>query len=80
MYGSLYVFMISAFWHGYYIGYYFSFFLWFAQVYLQTLIFKLMEPRNGEEKKNPFWLTISATMVANWFFSHNGAFFYMLEA
>lgn len=40
MLSQLYVFMVSAFWHGYYIGYYFSFFLWFVQVYVQGLIFK----------------------------------------
>jgi lysophospholipid acyltransferase len=39
-YSQLFVFMVSAFWHGFYLGYYFSFFLWFAQVHLQGLIFK----------------------------------------
>lgn len=37
---QLYVFVISAFWHGFYAAYYISFFLWFCQVHLQGIIFK----------------------------------------
>jgi len=37
---QLYVFIISAFWHGFYSAYYISFVLWFAQVHLQGMIFK----------------------------------------
>lgn len=34
------MFVISAFWHGFYGAYYISFTLWFSQLYLQGLIFK----------------------------------------
>lgn len=37
---QLYVFMVSAFWHGFYAGYFMSFFLWFLQVHCQTQIFR----------------------------------------
>jgi hypothetical protein len=40
---QLYVFMVSAFWHGFYAGYYFSFFLWFVQVYTQAEIFRFVK-------------------------------------
>lgn len=37
---QLYVFTVSAFWHGFYFAYYISEILWFVQLYLQTLAFK----------------------------------------
>ena len=37
---QLYVFAISAFWHGFYVSYYLSFSFWFLQLHVQGLIFK----------------------------------------
>ena len=37
---QLYVFAVSAFWHGFYISYYLSFSFWFMQLHVQGLIFK----------------------------------------
>lgn len=37
---QLYVFVVSAFWHGFYSAYYISEVLWFVQLHLQTLMFK----------------------------------------
>ena len=37
---QLYVFAISAFWHGFYVSYYISFVFWFLQLHVQGLIFK----------------------------------------
>lgn len=37
---QLYVFMISAFWHGFYQAYYISFFFWFVQLFLNGLMYK----------------------------------------
>ena len=84
MLSQLFVFMVSAFWHGYYAGYYFSFLMWFSQLYLQGQIFKyskyegnfLSKIYNKMGKAAPF-VTV---FTANWFFSHNAIFFYLLEA
>jgi hypothetical protein len=40
MLNQLYVFLVSAFWHGFYAAYYISFFLWFLQLHLQSLTYK----------------------------------------
>lgn len=42
---QLLVFMVSAFWHGFYLGYYISFFFWFAQVYLEAQVYKLSKEK-----------------------------------
>ena len=84
MHSQLYVFMISAFWHGYYAGYYFSFFFWFVLLYLQGLVFKytkyegnfLSKIYDSLGKAGPFITSI----ISNIFFSHNATFFYLLEA
>ena len=39
--GQLVVFMVSAFWHGFYGGYYLSFFFWFILIHLSTLVYKI---------------------------------------
>ena len=48
MYNQLFVFMISAFWHGFYGAYYLSFTLWFIQLYMQGLVFKYC--KNGKSQ------------------------------
>lgn len=80
---QLYVFMISAFWHGFYLGYYFSFLLWFLQVYFQGLVFKYsqrpdtlmarMYLRLGPARS---WIL---ALLATSFFTHNATFFLILE-
>lgn len=40
MLNQLYVFAVSAFWHGFYSAYYISFFLWFTQLHMQSLTYK----------------------------------------
>lgn len=80
---QLYVFMVSAFWHGFYAGYYFSFFLWFAQVYVQAEIFRLFKNDNNPMVKicqklgKP--LIIGMTILSCILFSHNATFFYLLQ-
>ena len=43
---QLYVFLVSAFWHGFYPAYYISFTLWFAQLHVQNLAYKYF--KNGK--------------------------------
>ena len=45
---QLYVFVVSAFWHGFYISYYLSFVFWFVQLHVHGLIFKYC--KNGKSK------------------------------
>lgn len=43
---QLYVFLVSAFWHGFYPAYYISFTLWFVQLHVQNLAYKYF--KNGK--------------------------------
>lgn len=80
---QLYVFAVSAMWHGFYIAYYFSFFIWFAQLYLQGIIFKYC--KNGKAplvkiyKKMGIFGYALLWFLVHMSFSHCGAFFLILE-
>ena len=75
--------MVSAFWHGTYLGYYFSFILWFAQMHLSTLAFKETKREKspwvklynlfGPIKYYFLWVIISFLMT------NNGVYFQVLE-
>jgi lysophospholipid acyltransferase len=41
--GQLLVFMVSAFWHGFYGGYYLSFFFWYNVATIINIVFKLVQ-------------------------------------
>ena len=75
--------MLSAFWHGFYAGYYFSFFLWFVQVYTQGEIFRFVKNENSRLREfyKRFGLAgdIILTVIVNCIFSHNAAFFILLD-
>jgi hypothetical protein len=80
---QLYVFTISAFWHGFYAAYYISFVLWFSQLYLQGLIFKYMN--NGRS----LWARaynkagkvgyVLLSLIVQIIFSHGGVYFMVLS-
>lgn len=80
---QLFVFVVSAFWHGFYAAYYISFALWFAQLYLQGLIFKyckngksiLVKVYNRMGKVGTFLLSL----LVQFLFSHCGAYFLILR-
>lgn len=80
---QLYVFMVSAFWHGYYPGYYLSFFFWFAQVYLQGQIFKLLSKDDRHVlhkiyKKLKFAGPVLVAVLSGLLFNLNSVFFYVM--
>lgn len=80
---QLAVFMVSAFWHGFYSGYYFSFFLWFTQVYVQAEIYRLTKHEGSRLKKMFKKLgkfQIVGTIISCSLFSHNATFFYLLRS
>jgi hypothetical protein len=82
-YNQLFVFVISAFWHGFYGAYYISFTLWFAQLHLQALIFKYC--KNGRSilvkiyKKMGIIGTVLLSLLVQFLFSHCAASFLVLQ-
>lgn len=80
---QLYVFVVSAFWHGFYSAYYISEVLWFGQLYLQGLVFKYF---NGRDTVVGRWYraagrvgTILLGLLVSFEFSHNSTYFVILE-
>jgi lysophospholipid acyltransferase len=80
---QLYVFVVSAFWHGIYSAYYISEVLWFVQLHLQTLIFKYF---NGNDTiLNRLYAklgkagTVLLALIVTFEFSHNSTYFLILE-
>lgn len=80
---QLWVFMVSAFWHGFYAGYYVSFFLWFVQVYTQGEIFRFVKHETSRlrkfYKRLGFGGNLILTFIVNLIFSHNASFFILLD-
>lgn len=80
---QLWVFMVSAFWHGFYAGYYVSFFLWFVQVYTQGEIFRFVKHETSRlrkfYKRLGYFGNLILTFVVNLIFSHNASFFILLD-
>lgn len=80
---QLFVFLISAFWHGFYGAYYISFVLWFTQLYMQGLIFNYC--KNGQSKLVKIYKacgklgTYILSFLVQLLFSHNAAFFVVLH-
>jgi len=80
---QLYVFSISAFWHGFYFAYYLSMVFWFGQLYLQGLIFKYC--RNGRSKLVKLYNKtgkagfVILSILVQMLFSHCAVYFLILE-
>ena len=79
---QLYVFTVSAFWHGFYSAYYISEVLWFVQLYLQTLIFKHFNKNTTVvnkiyEKMGKVGHVLLALLVS-FEFTHNSTYFLIL--
>ncbi len=80
---QLYVFGVSAFWHGFYPAYYISFGLWFLQLYVHNLAFKYFKSGKPILAKvyNKLGLVgniILSTLVML-LFSHNATYFLVLQ-
>lgn len=80
---QLWVFLVSAVWHGFYAGYYFTFFLWFVQLYMQGEIFRYVKDDSSKLKKIynslGFFGHCLLTVILSIIFSHNAAFFAILD-
>lgn len=80
---QLYVFSMSAFWHGFYAAYYLSFTFWFLQLYVQGLIFKYC--KNGRSvfvkiyKSAGIFGKIFIFFAVHWLFSSVAAPFLILR-
>jgi hypothetical protein len=75
--------MVSAFWHGFYLAYYLSFLLWFAQLYLQGIIFKYTQDKNNivvkiYESLGQYKAVFLAIFV-NILFCHNATYFLIID-
>lgn len=79
---QLYVFVVSAFWHGFYSAYYISEVLWFVQLHLQTLIFKYFNGNNTLlnklYKKSGGMGTFILAAIVTLEFNHNATYFLIL--
>lgn len=74
--------MVSAFWHGFYGGYYITFFLWFYQLHLSKLVFRIK--RNYPIVSQYFAKTgivgkVFVWLFMNTLFSNNGTYFQILS-
>jgi hypothetical protein len=79
---QLYVFIVSAFWHGFYSAYYISEVLWFVQLYLQALMFKYFNKNTGVinrlyEQMGKIGHVLLA-LVVSFEFTHNATYFLIL--
>lgn len=80
---QLWVFVISAIWHGFYAAYYISMLFWFTQLHLQGLIFKYC--KNGRSQivklynKSGKLGYALLSFVVQFFFSHMAVYFLILE-
>jgi lysophospholipid acyltransferase len=82
-YNQILVFVVSAFWHGFYAAYYASFVLWFAQVHLQGMIFKyvkneqsiLVKVYKAYPKIGKFVLSFIVCLT----FNFSGAYLFILD-
>lgn len=81
--GQLLVFVISAFWHGFYFGYYLSFFFWYCMTSIAATVFRITRERQdlvqlyestGKAGQITLWL------VVNVWFSYYGNYFQILGA
>lgn len=83
MLNQLYVFLVSAFWHGFYAAYYISFFLWFLQIHMQSLTFKYF--KSGKPLLARLYkasgivgnIVLSALVMLIW--SHNATYLLILD-
>lgn len=80
---QIYVFVVSAFWHGFYSAYYISEALWFVQLHLQTLMFKYFNGSStivnrAYEAMGKVGTALLA-MLVTFEFSHNSTYFLILE-
>jgi lysophospholipid acyltransferase len=80
---QLFVFVVSAFWHGLYFAYYISETLWFVQLHLQALMFKYFKGNHTflnklYEKMGSAGTVVLAALVS-FEFNHNSTYFVILE-
>jgi lysophospholipid acyltransferase len=81
---QLLTFMVSAFWHGYYIGYYITFGLYTLQIVLGNQIYKFSKENKDHviiklyRKTEPVSFLL-AWLVWNWIFVVNSAYFILLS-
>jgi lysophospholipid acyltransferase len=80
---QLYVFVVSAFWHGIYSAYYISELLWFVQLHLQALMFKYFNKNttfiNKLYEKSGLIGHVLLAVVVSFVFTHNATYFLILE-
>jgi hypothetical protein len=81
---QLYVFIVSAFWHGFYSAYYISMILWFLQLHLQSLTYKYFKSgksilsRLYEKSGLTGHIILSMLVMLSW--SHSATYFLVLES
>lgn len=72
--------MVSAFWHGYYLGYYVTFGLYFLQIYVGNIIYKFSLTNQNHpiiqlyKKTGVIGFSI-AWLTWNWIFVNNSVYF-----
>jgi hypothetical protein len=72
--------MVSAFWHGYYIGYYVTFSLYFLQIYAGNLIYKFSRTNPKHQiilfyKKTGNVGYYVSWIIWSWIFVNNSVYF-----
>lgn len=80
--GQLLVFMVSAFWHGFYVGYYISFFYWFNITNIVNSLYRIStnNPKIMEiYEKSGIVGHLLAWFLLNVSFSYTGTFFMLLS-
>lgn len=83
MLNQLYVFIVSAFWHGFYAAYYISFFLWFMQLHMQSLTYRYF--KNGRPllarlyAKSGILGHVILSIIVMLVWSHNATYMLMLD-
>jgi lysophospholipid acyltransferase len=81
--GQLLVFMVSAFWHGFYVGYYISFFFWHQLTALAYCVFRISQNRADLVKKyeeSGFAGHLLLWFLVSWAFSYFGATFLLMSS
>lgn len=79
--GQLLVFMVSAFWHGFYAGYYITFFMWYCEMQVATYVFRITRNRPDLKRKfdeAPAAVHYALWMVVNFAFCYFGISFQLL--
>ena len=81
--GALLVFMISAFWHGFYFGYYLSFFFWYCLMQIAGVVYQITQKRKdlvAKYEQTGLAGHIFMWLLVNISFSYFGSYFQLLGA